>query len=279
MFKFYFTLFSRILPLQRNLKFKISFRFLFHLLVNLLDQILELWFSLLCKRAESPLLGQLIGFQFLLSFCFPGGLDWPLIINIIIDLLFLLQMVPFGIVAKVNTVWALEGAIFVVVCELTPWSRRREFPVARGGIKFPEADFALALIVQAACIAWKLAEFEMALSNWEDIVLVVIDCRIRLTTLVDKVSAKLDDSRIPVEPELDFLLRNAELEFLIKEIFFIFRFGRLDLSLGRSLILKQSGTKCTDRLLCWLASGFAIVGSRREGLRWRHAFRSEAFGP
>lgn len=90
----------------------------------------------------------------------------------------------------------------------------------------------------------------MTLSNREDIVLVVIDCRIRLTTLVDKVSAKLDDSRIPVKPELDFLLRNAELEFLIKEILFIFGFRRLDLSLSWSLILKQSGTKCTDRLLC-----------------------------
>lgn len=90
----------------------------------------------------------------------------------------------------------------------------------------------------------------MTLSNREDIVLVVIDCRIRLTTLVDKVSAKLDDSRIPVKPELDFLLRNAELEFFIKEIFFIFGFRRLDLSLSWSLILKQSRTKCTDRLLC-----------------------------
>ena len=117
------------------------------MLINFLNRIFYVFFSLLCKRAESPLLGQLVGFQFLLSFCFLGGLDWALIIDIIIDLLFLLQMVPFGIVAKVNTVWALEGAIFVVVCELTPWSRRREFPVARGGIKFPVADFALAFIV------------------------------------------------------------------------------------------------------------------------------------
>jgi hypothetical protein len=83
-----------------------------------------------------------------------------------------------------------------------------------------------------------LTELEMTLSNREDIVLVVIDCRIRLTTLVDKVSAKLDDSRIPVKPELDFLLRNAELEFLIKEIFLFFGFRRLDLSLSWSLILK-----------------------------------------
>jgi len=131
----------------------VSVTTLFHLLVNLFDSISDVFFSLLSKWTESPLLGELIGLQFLLGFCLFGGLDWALVFEVIVDQLFLLKVVPFDIVAKIDTVWALEGAIFVIVCELAPWSRRRKFPVARGCVKFPKADFALAFIVQAAGVA------------------------------------------------------------------------------------------------------------------------------
>ena len=89
----------------------------------------------------------------------------------------------------------------------------------------------------------------MSLSNREDVILLEIDCRITLTTLVDKISTELNDSRVPVKPEFDFFLRDAKLELSIEEIFIFGGGRRLHPSLSRSFILNEPWTKCADWLL------------------------------
>ena len=90
----------------------------------------------------------------------------------------------------------------------------------------------------------------MAFGDREHIVLLVVDGRIALATFVDEVGSEFDDSRVPVEPQLDVLLGDAELQFLIEKIFVLGVQGRLDLSLGRSFVLEESWAECANRLLC-----------------------------
>ena len=112
----------------------------------------------------------------------------------------------------------------------------------------------------------------MSLGNREHIILLEIDRRISMTTLVDKVGTKFNDSCIPIQEKLNIFLRNTKLKLSVKEILIFNRilFGadrRSNLFLSYwAFVLEESGTECADWLQGGLGSDLAVVRSRRKSL-------------
>ena len=90
-----------------------------------------------------------------------------------------------------------------------------------------------------------------------------------MTTLVDIIGTKFNDSCIPIQEKLNIFLRNTKLKLSVKEVLIFELWGadrRSHLFLSGAFILEESGTECANWLLGRLVSDLAVVRSRRKRL-------------